>query len=192
MRRLLNEIPVGISAGVCILLSLMLLILPLQWIFAAIAAAGFHELCHILAVLLCGGSVRRLHIGGRGAVIEAESMTPGRELFCVLAGPLGRLLLLLAARWIPRTAVCAAFHSVYNLLPLNGLDGGLALRRITEMLWPAYADSICRWVQRICLAFLGGLAVYAALWLKLGIGPLVMVFAMLLRTKWKNPLQTAL
>lgn len=189
MQPTLNKLRMGISAGACILLALMLLVLPLQWIAAIMVAGLFHELCHLLAVYLCRGKIRRCYVCGRGAVMEAEPMTPARELICVLGGPIGGLLLLSVISWFPRLALCGVFHSLYNLLPLNGLDGGAALLRIAWILFPGREGTICLWVQRGCMAILWGLAIYASFVLRIGFLPLAAVLLLHMKTKWKNPLQ---
>jgi stage IV sporulation protein FB len=104
--------------------------LPLRWLIAAFLAAAFHELCHIFAVILCGGRVKSLQIGGRGAVISAGRMSTAKNIYCILSGPMGSLLLLPFAPWIPRIAICGLFQGLFNLLPIYPLDGGRALRCI--------------------------------------------------------------
>lgn len=188
MRILRNSVCFHVSASVCILLAMMVLVLPLKWVAAAITAAAVHELCHGAAVILCGGRITRFLLGSRGAAMEIRPMSRGKELICALAGPVGGLLLLLLAKWIPRTAVCAAFHSLYNLLPIYPLDGGRALRCGAELLSPARADVICRWIERICLWAIAALAVYACFFLKLGIFPLLPAAALWLR---KSPCKPA-
>ena len=113
----------------------MLLLLPLRWCFAMAAASAVHELFHITAVRLCAGRINRMCIRFGGAVIEADIMKQGRELLCILAGPLGSLCLVLLCRFLPEIAVCALLQSAYNLLPLPYLDGGRALRCILEMVF---------------------------------------------------------
>ena len=122
-----NNIPVSISAGAFLLGALLLLILPLKWLLAALSAAMIHELCHLAAVKLTGGYVHEICIGRGGASIKIGPMDSLKELICALAGPLGGFTLLLFARWIPRVAICAGIHSIYNLLPIHPLDGGRAL-----------------------------------------------------------------
>ncbi len=125
---------ISVSPWVCVYAALTILLLPLKWILAAFIAAVFHEFCHILAVHLCGGRLRGFRIGGRGAVLHCDGMTTGRTLVCVLAGPLGSLLLVTLFRWIPRIAICALFQVAYNLLPIYPLDGGRAVRCICAAL----------------------------------------------------------
>lgn len=183
MRNYPNNIRLGISAAACLFLATAILVLPVPWILAAIAAAVFHELCHIAAVYLCGGKISRLQIGVSGAVMEAEPMSRGKEWICALAGPLGSLLLLLFAKWIPRTAVCGAFHALYNLLPVYPLDGGRAFRCGAELIFPNQAEKLCNCAEKICLILIGLLAVYAAVFLRLGLFPVLMAGFLFLKTK---------
>lgn len=164
---------VHFSAGVCILLALMLLVLPIQWIIAAVIAAAVHEGYHALAVVLCGGEITGFSVRDGGASMTVAGLSRSRELICALAGPLGGLTLLLLARHFPRIALCAAVHSVYNLLPLYPLDGGRALRCIALLTAPASAQRICSLFGRISLAGITLLALYCTFFLKLGLLPLV-------------------
>lgn len=145
---------VQVTAGALIFLAILLLILPLQWVFAVLVAAIFHELCHGVAVLLCGGCIKSIIISGRGAVMESTPLSVGKESICALAGPVGSLLLLLLARWMPRTAICGVIHGLYNLLPLFPLDGGRILRGLIHGIFsPPLAERVFLWSQRV-IAFL--------------------------------------
>lgn len=183
MRKRPNNLRLGISAAACLFLAAAILVLPFQWILGAIAAAVFHELCHIAAIYFCGGKISRLQIGGSGAVMEAEPMSRGKEWICALAGPFGSLLLLPFARWIPRTAVCGAFHALYNLLPVYPLDGGRAFRCGAELFFPNQADKLCDFAEKICLIFIGLLAAYAAIFLRLGLFPVLLAGFLFLKTR---------
>lgn len=164
-------------------LALALLLLPLQWVGAAALAAAFHELCHYGAVRLCGGSVRSVTSGIGGVRMEVRGLTEAKELLCALAGPMGSLLLLLLARWIPRTAVCAGFQGLYNLLPVYPLDGGRAVRCVAQLLLPSsIAQRICDWIERACLAGMLLLGIYGCFALHLGLLPLLFAVCAVLRS----------
>ncbi len=164
----------GFSAGLCLLLALMLLQLPIQWVAAVMAAAAVHEICHAIAVVLCGGSIRSVSLGARGARMDVAIPSPVKELLCALAGPMGSLLLLLVGNWFPRLAICGAFHGIYNLLPVYPLDGGRALRCAAALL-PGWGEKMVLWGERLSLWLLTALALYAFLWLKIGILPGLLV-----------------
>ena len=124
---MMRRFRVGISPGVCILWALMLLVLPLNWLFACWLAAGFHEFCHYAAVKCCGGRVTDLSFGILGAGMRADGMSLGKTLLCTLAGPIGGGVLVLTWARFPRLAICTGIHSLFNLLPVMPLDGGVAL-----------------------------------------------------------------
>ena len=148
------------SSFLYVVLALMLLYVPLEWLFAAFLAGLTHEAFHMAAVKLCGGRIRCLRLGAGGAVMSADDLEGWRQPVCLLAGPLGGLSLLLVARWLPRTAFCAFVHSLYNLLPGDRLDGGRILRWLTgRFLTARNAEKLFRWVQNAFCAciFLAGL-----------------------------------
>lgn len=158
-----------------LVLALAVLILPPQWLIAIVLAAVIHELCHYLAIRCCGGQIIGISVGMGGARIEVVGLSNGQELFCALAGPLGGLALLLLIRWIPRTAICGAFQSLFNLLPVYPLDGGRALQCGMELILPMErVDCVCLWVRRISLGLILGLGVYGTVFLGLGLMPLLL------------------
>ena len=178
MRKFRNNV----AAGAWIALALGLLVLPLRWLIAAFAAAFFHELCHWSAVRLCGGSMADFHMGIGGAQMEVAGLSRGQELFCALAGPLGGLLLLFFAKWFPAVAVCGVFQSAYNLLPVYPMDGGRALRCGARLiLSPRVAELVCTWLERICMSTLVLAGIYAAIFLKLGLMPLILALVVILK-----------
>ena len=154
-------------------LALLLLVLPLRWMIAAICAAGFHELCHIAAIYLCGGRIGSMRITQRGASLDMAMLPWRRELICALAGPVGSFLLLFAAELWPRLAVCALFHGLYNLLPIYPMDGGRILRcTATGLFGEDQAECICLWMARIACGILLLAGFYGFLVLHTGVFPL--------------------
>lgn len=158
-----------------LMLALAVLVLPLQWLIAILLAALFHELCHYLAIRCCGGQIIGISADMGGARLEVAGLSNQQELVCALAGPIGGLSLLFLIRWIPRTAICGVFQSLFNLLPVYPLDGGRALRCGMEWILPLeQADRVCIWVRRISLGLVLGLGVYGTVFLGLGLMPLLL------------------
>lgn len=176
-------------------LALGLLVLPMQWVFAAVLAAIWHEACHYFAIHLSGGQASTLRAGLTGAVMEVRLSGPGQELLCALAGPIGSLFLLLLAKWLPRTAICAGFQGLYNLLPIYPLDGGRAVRCLTELCLPLeIGQQICFWLEKLCILGLVVLSVYGCFCLHLGLAPLLLGAVIIWRIKipckpWRNSVQ---
>lgn len=173
------DIQVDIRAGFCVFLAFLCLTLPLPWLAAAMTAAVIHEICHILAVFLSGGTIRRMIIGVHGAVIDASSLPILPQLICILAGPAGSLLLVLTGNSLPRLALCGLVQGLFNLLPLYPLDGGRALRCVIICLYaPETADAICRWTERCVMTVVIIIGLWACFFLKLGMAPVL--FSLLL------------
>lgn len=172
------------APGILITCALAILVLPIHWLFSWVIASFFHELCHYAAVRLCGGKIVGLHIATVGAAMSAVTLSPGQELFCSLAGPLGALLLLPLGRWFPLVVVCAMFQSIYNLLPLYPLDGGRALRYgLMMFLSEQTTNTVCNTIGIGVLILIWAGALYAVIWLKLGIMPLILALILILKMK---------
>lgn len=179
-----NRGSIQISGRALLLGALILLVLPLPWLLAAAAAAVWHELCHVLAVKLCGSSVRRVQVGSVGTVLECGNLPPGRELLCSLAGPVGSLLLLVFVRYLPRIAVCGLVQGIYNLLPFYPLDGGRALYSgLRSLMAQEKAQLYCARIELAVRSLITLAAVVTALVWKLGILPILMAALLLFRVK---------
>lgn len=172
---------VRVDPGVYVLGAVLLLLLPLKWLLAALAAALIHELFHGLAIHLVGGRLLEVRIGVGGAVMEADLPGSGAECLCALAGPAGSLLLLSLFRVCPEIAVCAGVQGLFNLMPVYPLDGGRALRCGFNTLSPGLGERIGNAVQAVTLAALVVAAVAGCLRLSLGILPFGAVFFWLIR-----------
>ena len=175
---------VVISAGFAISLGAAILIVPIRWLAAWVLALIIHELCHYVALKACGASVLRIRFGGKGIVMETQQLAYGKEAICAYAGPLGALIVLLFARYVPRTSICTILLSAYNLLPIFPLDGGRGLECILNAILPEKAAMcIMHYVENTVLILLLALMCYAVLKLDLGILPAFVVIILLCRNK---------
>ena len=164
------------SGGLAIYLALLLLILPLRWVFAVAAAVAVHELGHYLAVRGCGGNISGFRLGLMGAYLETSQLQNWQEILCILAGPAAGLLLLFLSRWFPRLAICGALQSVYNLLPVYPLDGGRVLRCAAGLL--GAGERVCVYIEYAVVLAILVLSIYGAVCLRLGLLP-IMIAAVL-------------
>ena len=107
-----------------------------------------------------------------GAVLDTVSMDSWRVLLCALAGPAGSFLLLLFARYIPRIAFCGLIQGCFNLMPVAPLDGGRAVRCLSEMMFSKdTAQCICTAAEYASAALILLLGAYGTFQLQLGMVP---------------------
>ena len=161
-----------------ILLAMSVILIPIKWIFAWVIAAVIHELCHLLATMCFRCPVDKIKICAAGTKIQTGPLTAFAGFICEAAGPIGSLLLLLLAKWMPTMAICGFFQGVFNLLPFYPLDGRRIIERITVGCLPAaYAIKAAVVIQYTVaiVIFLG------AFWLLyMGCGPFPLLIVMLL------------
>ena len=162
--------------------ALMVLVMPLDWLVSCVAAAIWHEVCHLIAIYCCTGKWQPVFAGAVKARIPLPVMSRGRELLCALAGPAGGLCLTLLAPWFPKLAICALIQNLYNLLPVYPLDGGRVLWYLTDLLFsPAYTEYICEFIAAFCIGMLLAAGVFGTFCLHLG--PIPVLFGLLILLK---------
>ena len=135
-------------------------------------AAGCHELGHCAALKLLGNGPGRLRLSALGA-----ELTPRRplsyacQLPAALAGPAVSLgAALLAARWgFFLFAGLSLALGLFNLLPIDPLDGGRAMQSLCALALPAPLDrSVPKWLAVVVAGLLLGVAVSAFVRFALG------------------------
>lgn len=170
-----GPVSVTVIPNTYIYLVLLLFLIPGNWLIAWLTALSVHEFCHWAAVKACSGRIYEIMIGIGGVKMRCSTMSNAKQLFCILSGPFGGLLLVLLSRWLPRTALCSWILSMYNLLPFSFLDGGKSL----EIL---FGKGIVTIVERVFLVFLSITALYAAISLEFGFLPLMIIAGLWLKS----------
>ena len=174
---------IHISGYFYITIVIGLYFLPIQWLLGWLAAAAVHELSHYLTLKACGVKVYSCLVGPLGAVIETETMKWWQEFLSTLAGPVGGGILIFAAKHFPHAAICAFFHSAYNLLPMYPLDGGRLLRCTAAAIFtPRITMVLSESVTCIVLIMILVATVYFSFVLKLGYIGVIAAVALLAKT----------
>ena len=164
--------------------ALAILLVPLNWLTAVVAAAAFHEGCHYLAARMLKVPIYGIRVCWGGCRMDTGPMERNQEILCAAAGPLGSLLLVFLIRWFPRLAICAAVQGTFNLLPLYPMDGG----RIVRAAAGERAGNVISRFVGIVLLVGGGWMTIAANW-----GPVPLLLGVLTAVRnvnLKNFLQT--
>lgn len=145
------------------LCAILFLTIPINWLLAAASAALFHELCHLIVILLLKEKVHHIHVSLSGIMIHTSFSDDKKELLAALAGPLGSFVLLSLCHICPHLALCAFAQGIFNLLPLHSLDGGRILLCVLRICVPGAADKkfrYCTVITSVILLVLGIVGVY--------------------------------
>lgn len=154
-----------------------------------LAAAGIHELGHLLAIGLQGAQVRgiRLSVGGMVIDYNGSRLSYLGDLLTALAGPAASILAAMLFSALSRRWPAEMLYyfvglnlllGIFNLIPTLPLDGGRAVWcLLCEAKGPVEADRICSAVTRI----FGTLLLCAGGWLIIRYkNPSLMLVALLL------------
>ena len=165
-------------AGLCLFcfLDQWGLLLPLS------LAITLHELGHLAALRACRVKIYGLSLGLGGAVIRAELPGGWKELICVLAGPAVNLVFWLLP--LPGHGLFRLCHMgllAYNVLPIDGLDGGRAAKLLCTALWHTRGLLMFRLLNVFTVTMLVSLGVLGTCRFHLGLLPGCMAGFFLLR-----------
>lgn len=137
----------------------------------AAGAALLHEGGHLLALFLLGGKISGIRLTPFGITLCTSRVSTYRgEIALALAGPFLGLVCFLLLRGAGGTLSLFSeinlLFSLFNLLPIDGLDGGKALAAALNLFCPVTIThtvlQICTW---IFLLLLWLIAVFFALFL---------------------------
>ena len=166
-----------ISASVALVtgvVSLMTFGLMIGWAISGllVIALAVHEFGHLLAYRLVGqpwGRMIFLPFLGARAMPRLPYETQGQAVFAALMGPGFSVLLAIGIAlplmlgislpdWLFQMGIVVTVLNLFNLLPLEPLDGGVALRSVLAKLMGTYA--------RFGLLVIGALILVAGLYLE--------------------------
>ena len=172
---------IRVQPSAYLMAAVLVLLLPLDWLLAAILAAAFHEMGHLAAIYMAGVRVDSVSIGFPGAQIRTGPLGNRAEFFCAAAGPAASLLLLSLCRFFPKLAVCALVQGMFNLIPVHPMDGGRMLLCALRRLCPRWAERIFHAIQCLILYGLLTLSVLLAVCGKAGFLPVLACITVLSR-----------
>ena len=164
-----------------LLAAALVLLLPLDWLLAAIFAAAVHEMGHLAAICILKGRIDSVTVGFLGARIHTGPLENRAEFLCAAAGPAASLLLVSLCRVFPKTALCALVQGMFNLIPVHPMDGGRMLLCVLRRLCPRWAERIFHTIQCLILYGLLTLSLLLAVCGKAGFLPVLACITVLSR-----------
>ena len=172
---------IRIQPSAFILMAALMLLLPLDWLLAALLAAAVHELGHLAVLHAFRGQLGFISIGGTGARIHMGPLENRAEFLCAAAGPAASLFLLSLCRFFPKTALCGLAQGMFNLIPVHPMDGGRMLRCFLQWLCPRQAKRISDFAERLILCAFVVLSLILAIHHKEGLLPALVCVTILSR-----------
>lgn len=156
---------------------------PANTFFPFCLCVAAHEAGHLVCLRILGARIYGIRLSCCGAIICTDVLPYGKEFLAAASGPfVNFVLFLLCMRSNPLTSLVSFCLFTYNLLPLYPLDGGRMVRAALHLLLPdAAAEAAQRCIAVLCLAGLGGFAVYCACVLHLGLWPVIAFGVLLVR-----------
>lgn len=132
-----------ITPWFCIILAVCILLLPFNWLIGWMIAVMIHESGHLITLLIFRADILKIIMDCSGISIQTNSLHPGYEMICALAGPLVGLTSVFFSKWMPYTAACSLILTCFNLLPIYPMDGGRIVQGILKFLFaPVIAHRI--------------------------------------------------
>lgn len=148
-----NRLQIELRPGSALLLAAGILFLPIHWLISVIISASLHEVGHLWMLTLRRVPIHAVVIGSTGARIRTGPLSNSDQFLCSLAGPAAGLLASWLFRGFPVARFCCLVHSLFNLLPFTGFDGGRVLESACAMAFgETGAHKIC-FVLRLLFFF---------------------------------------
>lgn len=120
---------------------------------AFLSAALAHELGHLTAMWALRAEISALRLTPCGPVIEYRGDLTRRQEMCILAaGPLGGIFFALfcfhmGTAYFSYAGAIALLATIFNLLPVEPMDGGRLLRLLLEEILPVRTSAV---ILRLC------------------------------------------
>lgn len=162
---------IDVSPFLIAVLCLLAYCLPSGIFLPFLLAAVLHETSHIVLCKLLHVPITAFSLTVCGAELKADFKSYPQELLCILAGPAMNLLCFGLFLRHETFALFSLLLGVYNLLPLQALDGGRLLYLLFVSLCSfEKAEKVCRITEiAVCILLTAGSIVlccvyHAGLW----------------------------
>ena len=147
-----KNIPIIFESSFWFAIAFSVVILPLKWTIGWMLAVVFHEIGHIIGIIVLGLPICSVTLKCSGAYLKTAQMLPVQEIVVAALGPIFGMLPLFIVRYFPEFAICACFQFTYNMLPFECFDGGRVLRNVLQcILTEKYAYCVMKCIQVLVL-----------------------------------------